>query len=585
MKTRLVTKLLIAFVATGILVAAAAEFLVERQLKRGLTRWIEDEMTAEANIISLIPMEEIAKHAVELAERSRSRLTLIDAMGRVVTDTDRRDVEMGSHLNRSEIQEARLKGNGTSVRYSHSLKMDMLYVAFLLGDPKQPKGYIRLSRSLQEVTGSINQLRRTVMQDLLLVVFFSLLLALLFSLRLISPIRKLAAFTEKARTGNVSGQIRIESRDEIGALAANINGMVEVLHEKIRNSDEERRKLQSVFTGMAEGVMVLGPDLRIETINRGMEGMIGSRSGEIFGRTIIEAFRNIPLHDALERFLTTREPVLQEISLGDETPIVLDVTISAIQGEAGGEQKTMLVFHDVTRLKKLERIRTDFVANVTHEIRTPLTAIIGFVETLEQGAVDDQGKAREFLRTIRENAMRLNRLVDNLLILSGIELGEANLHPERVAPGEALKQVLPLVGARISEKRLRLLEEIPEGIPAIRADKDRLVQILLNILDNAIKFTPSGGTISVSASPGADGFLTIRIADTGIGIPKGELPRLGERFYRADKTRSREPGGTGLGLSIVKHLMKAHGGRIGIDSTLGHGTTVSLHFPIFRDSE
>jgi two-component system phosphate regulon sensor histidine kinase PhoR len=223
------------------------------------------------------------------------------------------------------------------------------------------------------------------------------------------------------------------------------------------------------------------------------------------------------------------------------------------------------------------------VANVTHEIRTPLTAIIGFVETLEQGAVDNRGKALEFLRTIGENALRLSRLVDDLLTLSGIELGEVNLHPERVAPGEALKRVLPLVEARISEKKLKILNEIPEEIPAIRADKDRLVQILLNILDNAIKFTPCGGKISVSASPGAEGFLTLRIADTGVGIPKGEIPRLGERFYRADKTRSRGLGGTGLGLSIVKHLMKAHGGRIGVNSTLGHGTTVSLHFPLFQE--
>jgi two-component system phosphate regulon sensor histidine kinase PhoR len=259
------------------------------------------------------------------------------------------------------------------------------------------------------------------------------------------------------------------------------------------------------------------------------------------------------------------------------------VTISAVQGGYGGERKTMLVFHDVTRLKMLERIRTDFVANVTHEIRTPLTAIIGFVETLEQGTVDDPGKAMEFLRTIGENAERLNRLVNDLLTLSSIELGEVSIHPERVAPGEVLKRVLPLVEARVSEKKLKILNEIPGETPPIRADKDRLVQILLNILDNAIKFTPPGGKIAISASPGAEGFLTIRIADTGVGIPKGEIPRLGERFYRADKTRSREMGGTGLGLSIVKHLMKAHGGWIGIDSTLGHGTTVSLHFPVFRD--
>ena len=428
--------------------------LIERQLKRGLILWIEDEMTAEASIISLMPMEEIAKHAVELAERSRSRLTLIDALGRVTTDTDRSNVDMDSHLNRSEIQEARLKGKGASVRYSHSLKMEMLYVAFLLGDQEQPKGYIRLSRSLQEVTGSIDQLRQTVLQDLLLVVFFSLLIALLFSRRLISPIRKLAAFTEKARTGNISGQIRIESRDEIGALAENINGMVEVLHEKIRNADEERRKLQSVFAGMAEGIAVLDLRRRIETINRGMEEMIGSRSGEMIGRTLLETFRNIPLHDALGRFEATGEKVIQEITLGDENPVVLEVTISAVQGENGGERKTMLVFHDVTRLKKLERIRTDFVANVTHEIRTPLTAIIGFVETLQRGAVDDRGKTLEFLQTINENAQRLNRLVDDLLILTGIELGETNFHLERLTIEDALGQALAVVAERISEKKL-----------------------------------------------------------------------------------------------------------------------------------
>jgi two-component system, OmpR family, phosphate regulon sensor histidine kinase PhoR len=583
MKIGLFTKLFIAFVATGILVAAAAEFLIERQLKKGLILWIEDEMTAEASLISLMPMEEIAQKAAELAQRSRSRLTLIDALGRVTADTDRRDVDRESHLNRSEIQEARLKGKGASVRYSHSLKMDMLYVAFLLGDQKQPKGYIRLSRSLREVTGSIDQLRQTILQDLFLVVFSSLLIALLFSRRLISPIRKLAAFTEKARTGTISGQIRIESRDEIGALAENINGMVAVLHEKIRNADEERRKLQSVFTGMAEGIAVLDPRHRIETINRGMEEMIGSRSGEMIGRTLLEAFRNIPLHDALSRFETTKEKIVLEITLGNEHPVVLEVTISAVQGENGGERKTMLVFHDVTRLKKLERIRTDFVANVTHEIKTPLTAIIGFVETLQQGAVDDRDKTLEFLQTIHENAERLNRLVDDLLTLSGIELGETNFHLERLNMEDAIGQALAVVAKRISEKKLNLLEEIGPDLPPIRADRDRLIQILLNILDNAVKFTPEGGTITVTVSPGAEEDLVVRIADTGIGISKGEIPRLGERFYRADKTRSRDLGGTGLGLSIVKHLMSLHQGRMVIESSLGRGTMVSLHFPIFLE--
>ena len=341
--------------------------------------------------------------------------------------------------------------------------------------------------------------------------------------------------------------MRIESRDEIGQLAESINEMVAVLQEKIRKADAEKRKLESVFSSMREGVMVLDAENRIETINRGMEEMTGRPHGDVIRKTLLEAFRNIPLHDALERFREREETVCEEIGLGDYRPVMMDVTISAIRGETDGEQKTMLVFHDVTRLKKLERIRTDFVANVTHEIRTPLTAIIGFVETLQQGAVDDRGKTLEFLRTIHENAQRLNRLVDDLLILTGIELGETNFHLERLTIEDALGQALAVVAERISEKKLKLLKEIRQDLPPIRADRDRLIQILLNILDNAVKFTPEGGTITVTASPGAEEDLIVRIADTGIGISKGEIPRLGERFYRADKTRSRELGGTGTG--------------------------------------
>ena len=585
MKVRLFNKLFIAFVVIGVLTAVIAELLIERHLRSSLVRQIEMEMTSEASIIALMPIEKIMERSTELSGRSRSRLTLMDPTGRVIKDSESHTGDLDNHLHRPEIQEARLKGKGVSMRYSQSLQADLFYVAVLIGDQKQPKGYIRLSRSLQEVNNTINSLRKSIMQGLLLVVFFSLLIALLFSARLISPIRKLTAFTERVRTGKISGQIRIRSRDEIGALADNINEMVEVLHEKIRKADEEKRKLEAVFAGMSEGVVVLDTEDRIESVNRGMEKLAGQTAADMIGRTILEAFRKVELHDLLERFRKTETTVCGEIILGNSQPATMDVTISGMQGEGADNRKTMLVFHDVTRTKMLERIRTDFVANVTHEIRTPLTAIIGFVETLEQGAVDDRSKAMEFLRIIRENALRLNRLVDDLLTLSGIELGEIDLHPECVRPVEALEGVLPLVETRISEKELKILNQIPEKIPAIRADKDRLVQILLNILDNAIKFTPSGGKIAVSASPGADGFLIIRIADTGVGIPKGEIPRLGERFYRADKTRSREMGGTGLGLSIVKHLMKAHGGWIGIDSTLGHGTTVSLHFPIFRDSE
>jgi two-component system phosphate regulon sensor histidine kinase PhoR len=581
MKIRLFHKFLVAFLAIGIAGFAIIFFLIERELKTDLTIRIGDEMAAEARIIALMPAGEIARHAGELAERARARLTLIDAAGRVTADSGLGDGETDDHLNRSEIQEARLKGAGKAVRYSHTLKKEMLYVAIPLREGSRTTGYVRLSRPLAEITLAIGEMSQAVFGILLVAFIAFLLIALLFSLKMLSPIGRLAAFTGKVRTGNVSGALRIESRDEIGQLAENINEMAAALQEKIRKADAEKRKLESLFSGMGEGVMVLNADNRIESVNRGMEEMTGLPRGEVIGKTLLEAFRNLELHGALERFREGKETVCEEIGLGDDRPVVMDVTISAVRGENGGERKTMLVFHDVTRLKRLERIRTDFVANVTHEIRTPLTAIIGFAETLQQGAFENPETARKFLRTIRENAERLNRLVDDLLTLSGLELGEAKLHLEGLRIEEALDRVLTVVEARAGEKRLTIRKEMAGELPLIRADRDRLAQILINILDNAIKFTPVGGTIAVTASPGEEGFLTVRIADTGVGIPKGEIPRLGERFYRADKTRSREMGGTGLGLSIVKHLMMAHGGRVIIDSALGHGTTVSLYFPVY----
>jgi two-component system phosphate regulon sensor histidine kinase PhoR len=585
MKIRLFHKFVIAFLAIGAVAVMVAGLLIERELKADLMIRIEEEMAAGARIIALMPAGEIAKHRGDLAERARARLTLIDVAGHVTADSELGDGEADDHLNRSEIQEARLRGVGKAVRYSHTLKKEMLYVAVPLREGSRTTGYVRLSRPLAEITRTIDGIGEAVFDILLGTVVAFLLIALLFSLKMLSPIGRLTTFTGKIRTGDVSGALRLESRDEIGQLSENINEIVSTLQEKIRTADGEKRKLESLFSGMSEGVMVLDSENRIESVNRGMEEMTGRSHGEVIGKTLLEAFRNIELHDALERFRQRKETVYEEIGLGDDRSVIMDVTISAVRGEAGGERKTMLVFHDVTRLKKLERTRTDFVANVTHEIRTPLTAIIGFTETLEQGAFENPETARKFLRTIRENAERLNRLVDDLLILSGLELGEAKLHLEGVRIEEALDKVLAVVEARAGEKGLKIRKEIGGELPPIRADRDRLAQILINILDNAIKFTPGGGMIAITVSPGEEDFLTVRIADTGVGIPKGEIPRLGERFYRADKTRSRELGGTGLGLSIVKHLMMAHSGRVIIDSALGHGTTVSLSFPIFRDSE
>lgn len=582
MRTRLFYRLFGTYVIISVLTVAIAGFVIESQIKTGLTRWIKDDLIAQAQIMALMPQMEIGRQTQLLAERSRARLTLIDAEGRVIADSDGRLSTADNRLNRTEIQEARLKGQGTAIRYSQTLKADTLYVALPLYEGAHISGYLRLSRSMLAVAESVNQIRHSVLEVLLLILLFSMLLALVFSAKMASPIQEIEAFTDKIRKGDVSGMVMIESGDEIGKIAKNINEMVAELQEKIRQANDEKWKLRAAFAGMVEGVMVLDSRNRVENLNKSMAQIIGREYTDIVGKTPMEAFRNVELHAALNFFRQTGEPVLQEIALGDDRPMILDVSISAIKDLPGQEPKTMMVFHDVTRLKKLERIRADFVANVTHEIKTPLTAIIGFVETLQQGAIDDRAKAQTFLLIIQENAQRLNRLVEDLLILSNVELGETKLNLEGLAVADVLERAILLIQANAALKNVSLRTDMAPDMPLIRADRDGAVQVLLNILDNAVKFTPEGGQVSVTATTAEQGFVTVKITDTGPGIPKSELPRLGERFYRVDKTRSRDLGGTGLGLSIVKHLMKAHAGDMQIDSTPGKGTEVSLKFQIAR---
>ncbi len=576
MRSRLFYKVFATYLVVTILSVSVVSILVGHEVKRSSTKGVEEELTAYARIIDFSMGKDIGAKVERLASASRSRVTLIDAVGNVTVDSERAVAGMENHLNRPEIQEARVKGRGSAVRFSSTVGVDMLYVAV----PVEEGGYVRLARPLYEVKQSIDSIYRSFFTALLLVIPLSLLVAFVFSYRLTTPIKSMEEFTEKLRRGDVSGSLLVKTTDEVKQLADNINYLVVELQEKIRVADEERGKLVAAFASMTEGVLILDGEGRIEVFNRAFREMFAPRYGDVQGKTMIEAFRNLDLQNAFDRFKKTGGPTTEEITMGALNPVILDVSISSIPGE----EKTMIVFHDVTRLKKLEEMRVDFVANVTHEIRTPLTAILGFIETLQEGAIEQEGTAKKFLEIISRHAGRLNRLVEDLLTLSDIELGEMKFFFESVYLSGIVENVLPVVAARAAEKKIAIVKEIPENLPPVRADRDRLVQILLNILDNAVKFTPDSGKITLSAAAEGDDYVVVRVEDTGIGVPADEIPRLGERFYRVDKTRSREMGGTGLGLSIVKHLIAAHGGRMEIESRLGKGTIVSLLFPAMKDT-
>ncbi|MDD5167604.1 MAG: ATP-binding protein, partial [Syntrophales bacterium] len=483
-------------------------------------------------------------------------------------------------LNRPEVQEARLKGLGSSVRYSRTLQEDMLYVAIPMMTDNQITGYVRLARPLKEVRDSIDNVYRYIYMTLFIIALPSLLLAFLFSRNITSPIRRMTEFTQKMRNGESPGALIMDSQDEIGQLAHDMNSIFNDQQEKVRLAMEETSKLQAAFASMVEGILILDGENRIQACNRSLRLMTAMDYADMEGKTPLEAFRNASLQDALNRFQKSGQAVLEEIVFREENPIIAVVTIADIHGLPGDEKKTIMVFHDITRLKKLERMRSDFIVNVTHELRTPLTAIIGYSETLQDSAVDEASR-QKYLKIIHDHACRLGRLIDDLLTLSNLEQGETEMHMESISLREIVNNLLPIVKSKADEKNLPIILEIPEDLPPIHGDRDKIVQIILNILDNAIKFTASG-KITLGAYRAEEvGFVALFITDTGPGIPKSEIPRLGERFYRVDRTRSRELGGTGLGLSIVKHLMKAHHGWIKIESASGRGTTVSLIFPTF----
>jgi len=556
-----------------------------RQIKDTMMERIEGELTSYAGILSRgFSKSEIQDTLKAVSDLSNARITLIDAGGTVIADSEEEASRMDNHLNRPEIQEARIRNTGRAVRFSTTLEIDTLYIAFPIRKMGDIQGYIRLARPLVEIRQSVRDITLLVLQSFLIVGALSLLIAFIFTSRLVSPIQEMERFTRRLQDGEEPGTLIIGSTDETGRLARNINYLVRELKEKIRSADEEKGKLEAVFSSMEDGILVLDTQGRIEGMNTAVQRIFGLNPEEMIGKALMEILRKIPLHQALNQFKETGGPLSREIVLENGDLMVIDVTISAVQGLPPQQEKTMIVLRDITRIKKLERIRADFVANVTHEIKTPLAAILGYIETLREGAIEEKETAGNFLKTIQKHAERLNRLVDDLLVISNAELGEMRFSFESVSLDGVIENVLTAIEPGASKKGIHIESNMPEDLPSIRGDRDRLHQIVLNILDNAVKFTSDGGTISIRGVERDDGMVAVMISDTGIGIPHGEISRLGERFYRVDKTRSRELGGTGLGLSIVKHLMAAHNGRMEIESQVGRGTTVSLIFPVFHEN-
>jgi len=397
----------------------------------------------------------------------------------------------------------------------------------------------------------------------------------LFSRSVTLRIRRLKEFTERSAAGDFTPLERDHRHDELAELAETLGRAVAGLGQTIRTLTDERNRSSAILGSMIEGVAVVTGDERILYCNRAFEQILELPEGSSQGRTLVEALRQADLVALVRQVILGVEEVTGEVEVGTVRRRNFSVTAAPVR--SAGANGAVLVLHDITELRRLERVRRDFVANVSHEFKTPLTAIQGFAETLLSGALDDNKNRNRFVEIIREHARRLARLTDDLLKLSRIEAGRLELEIRPVRVEALVNGCIETARLKAEARGLQIHVELQENTPAVRGDGAQLGEVLLNLLDNALQYTPSGGQIEVKArSSGQDVIFTV--TDTGIGIPESDLGRIFERFYRVDAARSREAGGTGLGLAIARHIVDAHGGRIWVESAVGQGSR--FHFSI-----
>lgn len=408
------------------------------------------------------------------------------------------------------------------------------------------------------------------------------LIAFFVSRSLSLRVRRLKTLAESIPGGASKDRPIEESSDEMGALERSLGGVAIEIQKLLDNLRYESARRAAILSGMAEGVLAVDQDLRVTFSNAAFLRAIEFRGNRSEGRFLLELVRDTGLHELLRRVLATGEPEKQRFRLSTLNARIFEVQASELEMPSG--RGAIAILHDVTDLERLEQVRKDFVANVSHELRTPLAGIIGYADTLLDGAIEDKRFSGQFVEIIRTNAVRLANIAQDLLILSELESGADPPEPERISVRGVVDGALATVA---SEARARSVELIREEVDDlyINGNRLRLEQALLNLLANAIKFNRPGGEVRLRATQNPAGEVAITIADTGVGIPSEDLPRIFERFYRVDKARSRQVGGTGLGLSIVKHVVERMQGSVSVESQLGRGSSFTLVFPPGAEQE
>jgi two-component system, OmpR family, phosphate regulon sensor histidine kinase PhoR len=479
---------------------------------------------------------------------------------------------MDNHLNRPEVEEAIRSGQGESTRRSSTLGTEFTYVATRITADDGVVGIVRVARPTTAVNASLSDITRSVLIAVVVTAAAAAALSLAIGSTIMGPLGTLTRAARSIAAGNLTERVSPRSSGEVGELADAFNHMAESVQDLIAAASQERNRLVAALNSSIDAVLAVNAEGRITFANVAAERLFLRSQEELVGNPFVWV---MPDEQVIEALRASREEGRREARL-IERPSRYYLQVITTPIISGGEWTALVVFHDLTDVKRVEQMRRDFVANVSHELRTPLASIKSVIETLQGGALEDRKAAQDFLSRADSEIDRLVQLVEELLELSRIESGEVPLARQPVEMAAVLAKAVERLRPQAEKQGLNLTLEVAPNLPPIVGDAERLERVAVNLIHNALKFTPAGGSIHVSADF-VGGAVTVKVSDTGVGIAPEDLPRIFERFYKAD--RARGIGGTGLGLAVVKHTVEAHGGTVSVQSELGHGSTFSFSVP------
>jgi two-component system phosphate regulon sensor histidine kinase PhoR len=575
----------VAVVLGAILLLATPGVRVRARAQTEATLFAEAQLMArlvEPALAGGIPYDGLDAAVDAVAREMQSRVTIIAPDGRVLADSTASGaglLGLESHADRPEVRAA-LRGEPTAeTRYSTTVRDELVYAAVPVRHQGRVVGAARVALSTQAVRAQVRELWRAVGLALALAAATAVVVAYLLSVRLAGSLREVMEAARQFAVGNLSARIRVRRSDEIGELGRILNHSADQLESRLHEVARERGRLDAILAAMDDGVLAV--DHRGTVILANQALVAGLDLVDPLGRHYVEVIRQREVGAVIEEVLRTADRLAVEVEIVHLRRVfaLTGVPFPATEGTPPG---AVLTFHDATERRRVDRIRRDFVANASHELRTPLTSIRGFVEALEDGAVGEPETAQRFLGKIRVHADRMASLVEDLLELSRLESGERPPHWEKVSPADVVEDVVVSFSGLAGRKEVALGRS-DAGAPMVVTDADRLRRILENLVENAVKYTPSGGKVEVKSRPGPDRGAVLEVKDNGPGIAAEHLPRIFERFYRVDKARSRELGGTGLGLAIVRHLAEGMGASVSVESEPGRGTLFRVALPAGRE--